>query len=254
MEASAQREARNRDQDAKERLASLIVYTVALIVVCLTAFNFYLLLWIWSALRDGRQLDLLSAWDEFGVEGKLVSRNQFQVGRIKSRRDTLKICPSNAQFMGESKKSIKFQLAPNNASAEEPANLLELSSDDRCSFESGFQVRGLHSARVALVCGQPTAATHNQRQRSSRRCLVDKSQVVRLANTRGVDFLGKSVQTNQVTTRQLHSALNELHLMSPDESLFGSSNGTIGVRSMEDVILASKRANVSPDLLECEFR
>lgn len=251
------REDRDEDEhedDARERLVSLIVYTVSFSVICLSAFNFYLLVWIWSGLRDGRQLDLLSSWDEFKIEGLLVSRRPFEVNQIHPRngKNLQIISDSSSSNSNNNNSIIEFQDSSSAETLEQSKTLMELSEQDGCRFASGLKVRGLSSGRVGLACGLAHRQTKlddpNTRRSTNHECLLEGGNdvaVVQLSHSKGVDFRAKSVQTNRIKTKRLHSALNELHLMSSNESSFESFGGPIRVHSMDDLILASKRSNVS---------
>lgn len=239
--------AEQKQQASGTRLASLIFYTISLIVICLTAFNLYLLVWIWSSLRgNGEQrIDLLSSWHELRLRGKLATvgklvANQIELAQEES--DRLEVIAHKTPTTNSS--SIRF------SQDNDSRSLLRLTSD-RVSFESGLQVRGLSSGRVALVCGRHDGRNEQTLDKSDDVCQVAPGgeQTIELSNRRGVDFRGKSVHTNCVRTKRIHSSLNELHLVvsGHNESKFSSSDGPIRIRSMDDVILASKQANVGAE-------
>lgn len=258
----------NKDSDRKEKqrqkLNILLFYTLSVITVCLTAFNFYLFCWIWSSLNGGTgsvqlaeskgseemlatnnlvdnqetnnqrqqqqaKLNLLSSWNAIKFDGKLSSKRSFQVDQLVALNKRLKIM---------SKRSVLFSSKNNNTKEEEV--ILEIKSrEKRINFPSGFSVISLNndsadSNHELLVCFREPRTS----------CLI-KAPFVYLTNNEGVDFNRKAIQSSKIETKRIYSAINSLNLLTTNKSFLESSQDKVHLFALDDLTLFSRNSSVS---------
>lgn len=259
---------------AKQRQKSniLLFYTLSVIIVCLTAFNFYLFCWIWSSLNGGTnsvqlgesgeemlalnavadnqeannqqqqqhaKLNLLSSWNTIKFNGKLSSKSSLQVDQLEASNKILKIM---------SKKSVLFTSRSNNNNDKEEIILEIKSKEKRINFPSGFSVKSLNNGSTndnnheLLVCSREPKTS----------CLI-KAPFVYLTNNEGVDLNRKAIQSSKIETKRIYSAINSLNLLTTNKSVFESSQNKVHLFALDDLTLFSRNSSVSNEFKESLF-
>lgn len=240
----------DKREQQRQKLNILLIYTLSVIVVCLTAFNFYLFCWIWSSLNGSNpiesskqttsnnlknhnlqaRLDLLSFWNTIKFNGRLSSKHLIQVDQLRASNKKLKIMSSKSVLLRNKQQTI-----------------LELESKEkRINFPSGFSVRSnsklegnlgitkVEEDNELLVCsGEPETS-----------CQI-KVPFVSLTNSKGVDFLKRPIQTSKVETKRLHSAMNSLNLLSTKQSVFESTTDKVNIYALDELHFLSRFSSVS---------
>lgn len=250
-------------QTRKGSLKWLIFYMLAVIVVCLTAFNFYLFCWIWSSLGGGGgglndqrsvaggvvgewpRFNLISSWNEIQVEGRLSARSAVQVSELHNRADNAVLLissPHSVQIVEDLQRNIEE--SNNHQESDDGVNQqpLLVVAKRQVQFPAGLQVSSL----LQTDQSSPILPGHERISCDAapgNECRL-RAPVVRLTNQRGVDFDRKSVQTNLVETRRIHSATNSLSLLSPSSSLLNSSS-SIELIALDELLLFSRNSSVS---------
>lgn len=226
-----------------ENLKILLFYMLSVIVICLTAFNFYLFCWIWSSLRanngdesgsilsnvnnnEWAKLDVISAWDSIRFNGKLSTKSTIQVNQLKAlnifnddnkkeqqnyndnskQRTILSILP---------KKSAQF--LSHNARAAGEKVLLEV-GEDRISFPSGLIVKSLgrfgqnkqeFERKVLMVC-EPTTTMTTTNDDESRKKNDEKKEkeancLISSPNVKFSHLNGLNLGGKSIETRRLET-------------------------------------------------
>lgn len=223
----------------RNRLLALLFYSLAIISACLAAFNLYLLCWIWSSLSgsgssalrwtEWAKLDLLSSASSIKFRGKLSGQSWIRVGQVSALGEK-----PVEELKLTSSESISFKSLNDNQSSL----LLAKSS---IKFPKGFRVKSANhsSASSVLEC-------HQQVSSSASNChLLGLPRSVKLSTDLGVDANRKSMQVSRVKTGRIHSATNLLQLLSSNSSLFVARNGSVELTALDDIILLSRKSNVS---------
>lgn len=231
----------------------LIVYSVFVIVICLTIFNLYIFYWTISSLNGtGRSFLHSNQWAKMEFfknsndlqaslkyNGILKSKETFQVDKLKS------IASNTLNIIG--KKAIEFTLRKNKL---ETIDLLRLDSFGRkIVFPNGFRLKGLKKEstldnEAVLVCSNNNLADDDGF------CLVQNISNIVLNSMKGVDFLNKSLEANRIELKRLHSATNSLQLLSRNTSSFRTLHqGSINIKSLDGITLSSRNSFVSSFLL-----
>lgn len=248
------------NETTKQSLKWLLFYMLAVIVVCLTAFNFYLFCWIWSSLSGGSvpagdaaqwpKLDLFSSWDELEFEGRLASRLGVQVGELRNRANdtTLRLSsPNDVQLVGrrwsaaQQTTEDEITVVPQVVSTNDMFQPLLRLAKQQVQFPAGLQVSAL-SAHTSNSTSEPPGDRIECDAAPGTECRL-KAPLMRLASGLGVDFDRKSVQTSLVETNRLHSAINALGLMSTGLASFEAAS--MELRALDEVLLLSRNSFVS---------
>lgn len=230
-----------RGRSLMKNLTSLLTRTLAIVVVSLTVFNFYLLAWLWSSLGNGQSidqrimLDPLKLWqsDKSGV--KLSPRSSLQVDRVLS---------SGAKLRLKGSESVEFELA-----GQSDCKLLQLDGrSQRISFPSGVSIASA-SGKTKLDCNsEPNGG-----------CCTPEAAVIKLcpAQSAPIDFDRKSLEVRQRvllhSRGRIHSATSQLRLLSSDRTTFESQSGHLNLTALDDILLASRRSFVSIHLYVASF-
>lgn len=228
---------RGKQHEANEgkNLQVLLFYTLTVIVISLTAFNFYLFCWIWSSLAGKgsssisatkwAKMDLVSSWSSIKFNGRVTSKQVLRVERLIGREKLLNISSRSDVSIGrmsreEQKKGDEIKNLPHLADT-----FIHLDARRRrINFPNGLIVKD------ALVCA------HECELRAPR---------ISLTNERGLDFDGKSMQVRRIQTNRLHSPTNGLNLLSSNRSLFRSEAGKVELLALDELALFSRNSHVS---------
>lgn len=201
-------------------LLGLLSCLLAIISVCLTAFNLYLLTWIWSATGG---VERTSSWS-LNFNGKLQASQPVSSSRVQLVQE------HEGHLQISSKGSL--HLGPN--------SLILSGQDKQIKFPDGLKVRGLNSTSAQMSCDPGTNLI----------CHLN-SPKLKLTNPNGVDFRQSSIQTPKVSVRRVHSPTNKLHLMSLRQSIrLESLSGRLELYSFGDIHLGSRNSTVSGILFD----
>lgn len=233
-----------------QRLKTLLFYTLSVIIVCLTAFNFYLFCWIWSSLngsepvKQGKEmasthlkkphhqarLNLLSSWNSIKFNGRLAAKRSFQVDRLKGSNKRLKIMSPKGVLFSSNKGTIILDLKSKEKRINFPAGLAVISNSFKRRNDSSF----VGEDNELLVCSREPETS----------CQI-KVPFVSLTNVEGVNFAKRSIQTSKVETRRLHSAINSLNVLSTNQSIFESTGDKVHLFALDELNLLSRTSSVS---------
>lgn len=239
--------------DSSKSIWSLVYYTLSVIVVCLTGFNFYLFCWIWSSLSftgngsggddsgfmmrstQWAPIDTISSWNGIRFNGKLASLQELQVGQVLAANDggRLLIASKNSVQVVHHKKPL-IELVAKRRRIQLPTGL-RVDAVSKTGNDSSAQADNRKQG-ARLSCDPVTA-----------HCLASASTIV-LSHKFGVDFNRKSVQTPKVSTKRVHSPTNWLNLYSSNFGLFESKSGSIHLIALDELSLFSRNAAVSDDV------
>ena len=269
---------KRRVSGSGNNLRILLFYLISIIVVCLTAFNFYLFCWIWSSLSSGTsssstatttstssgqpRMDLLSSWNSIKFNGRLSSKRAIEVDLaellataaaasssvndnvdLTAHQDMLTISSGNSVQVKRQQTSDQDRSAAKKRESLLPPLVELFAKEKRIEFASGLIVRNL------------AQSSSRKRSLQNEQVLVCKNSscelrvpIVKLTNPKGVNFNRKSVQTPTIYTKRIHSPTNSLNFLSTNTSLFHSKGGPIEVFALEDITMLSRNSAVS-DLL-----
>lgn len=251
----------------------LIVYTVFVIVLCLTIFNLYIFYWTVSSLNGtGRSFLHSNKWAKLEIvsenkdkanskekkktiylkfNGKLQNKQSFQADKFKSIN-------SNG-FKIIAKKSIEFDSVlfeknqHDDAVEQTETDLLRLNSIERkIDFPNGFKLKGFKTNNNnddVLVCSNNFDMKNKSallEEDKNGFCLVKNITNIVFSSIKGIDFLQKSLQVNKIQLKRLHSAANSLQLLSKNKSSFRTiQQGSINIKSLDGITLSSQNSFVS---------
>lgn len=264
VDSSRVSEQKLRVRREAESLSTIIVYSLILILFCLSIFNLYLLNWIWLTLggntvgsfgkdfepTTGKRLpiDLLASTKDTlrFTNDYLIASSNFEVDSISSPASELQI--SSSAFT----KTLATNQASNRGEQKQDANssiefytnsdkLLEFTSSGSVKFPAGFQVRYL--------------ASHNSSESESNNVILNckpktqicnfNAQTIKYLNKNGLDFDGTAIQLSRLKTNRIHSPTNTLSLRTNGDLEFKSSTDSINIQSLDDLTLSSHNKAVS---------
>ena len=255
-------------RNASKNLASLLFCFLLIVSICLAAFNFYLLAWIWSnfegqlgPINNQLGVNLLNELnffhkhrhrgDKIRLSRNLISEKTLsarlisgidQVHRDNFDAHARELNSLSSELSGltfSSKSELRFG---GNQSAR--ASLIISAPQNSLAFPNGLLVRPSRvdsvSGREPIVC----AAADRDRRYPAGQCRLTSSRF-ELTSGERVDFLNKSIQTNRLRTKRLHSPLNKIQLLSTDSIKFESKSKQIHVEALDTVSLGSRNSIVS---------
>lgn len=248
-------------------LAGLLSCLLAVVSVCLTAFNLYLFALVWSSLSAAgssgsgwtvapesafvRRIELLGG-ATIKFTGKLASERLFSVeqirGHTKQRIDDNQSGPANETILLKLSSKNSIELGASRLKNWLPSLILS-AKQRQLQFPNGLKVHHLDAKsdrRPAIECDahREEPVTRRYLKTVGASCRLHAAKI-KLANELGVDFRRLSIQAPTLTTRRLHSPTNKLQILSQDESLIESRTDRVELTALEGVSLGSRNATVS---------
>ena len=232
----------------RANLVGLLVGLVSILSVCLTAFNVYLFVWICSALNAGQSLpnsalSLLDRLELLGdsagrikLDGRLITRRPFSVDEI--RQDHLGGSESSLRLTSANKITFRAANQSSSFSISSQRNSLE--------FPTGLLISSRPDGPSEIQCEPAGPNTTSSGENSCRL----RAKQMKLTNPTGVDLSNvKSIQTNRVRTRRLHSSLQKLQLLAGVGATFRSLEDELQLQALDLVSIGrrhSAESTVSP--------
>lgn len=215
---------RHKHKSAQTNLVSLFFCTLAIVSICLSAFNLYLFAWIWSKMGAARgasgsvpPMEFIDSSDVLKFNGRLTSAKGVSVQELRGQSSRLTLSASGG---------VEFK-----ATNETLLNV----GPRKLAFPAGLRVRSPlaeeEAAPNAIEC------SHGDDPRMRPSCQLNVPHL-KLSNQREkIDFATNSLQVPKVSARRLHSQLNKLQLMSSNHLELRSTSGRIGAQALETVRL-----------------